>query len=270
MNELELREFRTRAEELVSLPDLADLESRGRRLRRRRVALGASLAAAVLALAGGLVVTQRDDGNQTPIEPPDERPPSEVDYPGPVMEPLAPGTYVLRPSLQNGAPEVRLTVPPGWNAWQGPNRFDGDLNTTGWYAGVLVVDVTSVASKKCRYTAATGAAVDGSAADLIAAINRIPGLRVTTEAAPAELFGYPATHLHLRTAGAFCRDGNNLFDTEQNGLVIGGTDTLADTWVVDVDGEAILIDVGFTPTTPTEIRRELDEIVESIEVVDPE
>ena len=78
MNELQLREFRTRAEELVDLPDLAELEGRGRRLHRRRVTLGAGLAAAVLAVTGGLVVTQRDDGDPAPIEPPDDRAPAEA------------------------------------------------------------------------------------------------------------------------------------------------------------------------------------------------
>ena len=78
MSELELREFRTRAEELVDLPDLAELESRGRRLHRRRIALGAGLAAAVLAVAGGLVVqrsatttgTRRRSSRRTTARPP--------------------------------------------------------------------------------------------------------------------------------------------------------------------------------------------------------
>ena len=49
MSDLELREFRAHAEELVDLPDLAELEGRGRQMHRRRIALGAGLAAVVLA-----------------------------------------------------------------------------------------------------------------------------------------------------------------------------------------------------------------------------
>ncbi|HET9420545.1 MAG TPA: hypothetical protein VFO49_05365 [Nocardioides sp.] len=274
MSDLELREFRTRAEELVDLPDLAELEGRGRRLRQRRVALGAGLAAAVLAVTGGLVAAnQRDDADSTPIEPPDDRAPAEVvDYPGAVMETLDAGTYLMQPSRAAGAPEVLVTLPPGWNAWEGPNRFEGDLDTTPWYAGLLVVNVTAVATDPCDNPAATGTAVDGTPDDLVAAIKRIPGLRVTATPESDQLFGYPATHLQVRRVPGFGRcDGDfALFDTETNGVVVGGIDTLADTWVVDVDGQAFLVDAGVTPKTPPEIQEELYAIVDAIEFVDPE
>ena len=269
MNELELLEFRARAEELVDLPDLAELESRGRRLRQRRMALGAGLAAAVLTVTGGLVAAnQRDDGDSTPVEPPDER---DATYPGAVMETLDAGTYVLQPSLENDAPRVRVTLPGGWNAWEGPNRFDGDLETTQWYAGLLVVEVEAVASKACG-PPARGDYVGESPEELVAALRRAPGFTVTVDEAPTEMFGYPATHLQLRSTPDTrkCWANNNLLYTERSGNVVGGSGTLADTWVVDLDGEAILIDVGYTPNTPPEIQEELYEIVDSIEFVDPE
>ena len=144
MNDLQLREFRTRAEELVDLPDLAELEGRGRRLHRRRIALGAGLAAAVLAVTGGLVVarsattaTRRRSSRRTT-----ERPP-RCEYPGPVMETLDAGTYLLQPSWEDTAPRARLTLPAGWNAWEGPNRFDGDLETT---------DLVRRAARRWRWT----------------------------------------------------------------------------------------------------------------------
>ena len=72
MSELKLREFGARAEELVTLPDVAELEHRGRERRHRRVALVAALAACVLAVAG--LVTLRDDPprNVAPINTPDD------------------------------------------------------------------------------------------------------------------------------------------------------------------------------------------------------
>jgi hypothetical protein len=269
MSELQLREFRAHAEELVDLPDLAELESRGRRLHRRRVALGAGLAAAVLAVTGGLVAAdQRDDGDSTPVEPPDKR---DVSYPGAVMETLDAGTYVLQPSLENDAPRVRLTLPEGWNAWEGPNRFDGNLDTSTWYAGVLVVEVEAVASEACG-PPVRGDCVGETPEELVDALRRAPGFKVTVDEAPTEMFGYPATHLQLRSTPETrgCLRKNNLLYTERSGNVAGGPETLADTWVVDLDGEAILIDVGFTPKTPPEIQDELYEIVDSIEFVDPE
>jgi hypothetical protein len=272
MSELELLEFRTRAEELVDLPDLAELESRGRRLRQRRMALGAGVAAAVLAVTGGLVMTQRDDdGDSTPVEPPDDRAPAEVvDYPGPLMEILDAGTYVLQPSGEDDAPRAQLTVPEGWNAWEGPNRFDDDLETTGWYAGLLVVDPFAVSSRLCTEPQGDDH-VDGSAAALVEAIERIPGLQVTALPETDELFGHKATHLEVRATRALrtCDDPNaNLISTERQGIV--SPDTPADLWVVDVEEQAYLVIASSSPTTPPEIQQELYAIVDSIEFVEPE
>ena len=274
MNELQLREFRTHAEELVDLPDLAELESRGRRMHRRRVALGAGLAAAVLAVAGGLVVTQRDDdGDSTPIEPPDDRAPAEVvEYPGPVMETLDAGTYLLQPSWEDTAPRARIDLPAGWNAWQGPNRFDGDLDTTTWYAGLLVVEVDAVASKPCVEPQSDDVVGD-SRAELVGALRNLPGARVSVEEVPEEMFGYPATHLQMTfpVPGRKCQVDANVLTTNKHGTVAGSSDdSLRDAWVIDVDGNALLVAAGYSPKTPPEIQQELYEMVDSIEIVYPE
>ncbi len=274
MNELQLREFRTHAEELVDLPDLAELESRGRRMHRRRVALGAGLAAAVLAVTGGLVAaTQRDDdGDSTPIEPPDDRAPAEVvEYPGPVMETLDAGTYLLQPSWEDTAPRARLDLPAGWNAWQGPNRFDGDLDTTTWYAGLLVVEVDAVASRPC-VAPQSDDVVGDSRAELVAALQRIPGARVSVDEVPDEMFGYPATHLRMTFPDPprKCQEDVNVLTTNKHGIVAGGDDSLRDVWVIDVDGNALLVAAGYSKQTPPEIQQELYEMVDSIEIVYPE
>ena len=274
MNELQLREFRTHAEELVDLPDLAELESRGRRMHRRRVALGAGLAAAVLAVAGGLVVTQRDDdGDSTPIEPPDDRAPAEVaEYPGPVMETLDAGTYLLQPSWEDTAPRARIDLPAGWNAWQGPNRFDGDLDTTTWYAGLLVVEVDAVASKPC-VDPQSDDVVGDSRAELVGALRNLPGARVSVEEVPDEMFGYPATHLRMTFPDPprKCQVDVNVLTTNKHGTVAGSSDdSLRDAWVIDVDGNALLVAAGYSPKTPPEIQQELYEMVDSIEIVYPE
>lgn len=272
MNELQLREFRTRAEELVDLPDLAELESRGRRLRQRRMALGAGVAAAVLAVTGGLVAAnQRDDGDPTPIEPPDDRAPSEIVYPGAVMEILDAGTYLLQPSLDADAPRARVTLPEGWNAWEGPNRFDGDLETNDFYAGMLVVDVDAVASRPCQGPRSDDVVGDGGA-ELVAALQGLPGAQVRIEKVPDEMFGYPATHLRMTfpVPARKCQTDVNVFVTSRHGIIGGADDTMRDAWVVDVDGNAILVTAGYSTKTPPEIRDELYAIVDSIEFVDPE
>jgi len=273
MNELQLREFRTHAEELVDLPDLAELESRGRRMHRRRVALGAGLAAAVLAVTGGLVAaTQRDDdGDSTPIEPPDDRAPAEVaEYPGPVMETLDAGTYEMQPSEDDDAPRVHLTLPEGWNAWQGPNRFEGDLETTGWYAGLLIVDVDAVASEPC-FGLQPQDAVSDDPAEVVAALRRLQLFRVSVVEESTEAFGYRATHLRIRPTPAFtrqCPDINVLGTAVHETVGVGGDNS--NTWVVDVDGRAYVVEEAYGSATPPRIQRELHAIVDSIEFVEPE
>lgn len=269
MSDLELREFRARVEELVDLPDLTALEGRGRRLRRRRLAVGAAAVVAILAVAGGIAVAQRDDPDVAPVEPPDSRS-GDITYPGPVMETLDAGTYVLQPSAEADAPRVRLTLPPGWNAWQGPNRFEGDLDTTGWYAGLLVVDPDAVASKPCLGPQPQDAVSD-EPAEVVAALRRLPLFRVTVVERSTEPFGYPATHLRIQATRAFtrqCADVNVLRTAMHETVGLG--DANGDTWVVDVDGRAYVVNAVFDTKTPRHIQRELYEIVDSIEFVDPD
>ena len=98
---------------------------RGRALRRRRLAAATGAAVAcVLAVVG--VVVLRDDSPQAvePVRPPDDAQVQAMEYPGPVMEDLDPGRYAMVPSSDPDFPRARISLPSGWNAWEGPNRFD--------------------------------------------------------------------------------------------------------------------------------------------------
>ena len=63
MSERLLREFRERAEHLVPMPDLDELQRRGTRLRRVRIAAGAAVVASALAIGGVVVTNSIDDKN---------------------------------------------------------------------------------------------------------------------------------------------------------------------------------------------------------------
>ena len=82
-------------------------------------------------------------------------------YPGPLMEDLEPGTYEMTPSRDGTDPTALITVPSGWNSWEGPNRFDGHrdgetneqaLARSTWVVGVVVLDVQWVATERCQPT----------------------------------------------------------------------------------------------------------------------
>ncbi len=273
MSDLKLRGFAVRAEERMPLPDFAELEDRGRSLRRRRLAAATGAAVAcVLAVAG--VVVLRDDSPKAvePVRPPDDAQVQAMEYPGPVMEDLDPGRYAMVPASDPYFPRARISLPSGWNAWEGPNRFGGQaspgsneegLGESEWYVGILVVKVTAVrtAAVRGRLVERDHRRIDPES--LLRAIRRIRGFQVTESAVPLAKFGHPATHFRLV---ATAPDGtcDNLFVTSANG-VVGGTDETEDIWVVDVDGYPVLIDSQQTARTPLEMRRELAAAVDSIE-----
>ena len=265
MSDLKLQGFAARAEERMPLPDFDELENRGRRLRRRRVAaVTATTVTCVLAVVG--VAVLRDDAPESvePIRPPDDAQVQAEDYPGPVMETLDAGRYVLSPSLTDDYPKARITLPEGWNAWQGPNRFGDERDPDGdWYVGILVLKVDGVASRPCQRPGADDH-LDPTAEALVRAVRAIPGFRITETAEPLETFGYPATHFRLIPEDPTATCDANLFRTGANGVVAGYADT-EDVWVVDVGGYPVLVDAQRHGRTPQAIRRELAAAVDSIE-----
>ena len=273
MSDLKLRGFAVRAEERMPLPDFAELEDRGRSLRRRRLAAATGAAVAcVLAVAG--VVVLRDDSPKAvePVRPPDDAQVQAMEYPGPVMEDLKPGRYALTPSSDPDFPRARISLASGWNAWQGPNRFEIQdpedsneeaLEEVTWYVGILVLKVDGVSSGLCR--SPQGGDHQGSTPESLArAIREIPGYRITENAESLEMFGYPARHFRLIAEDPSASCEANLFRTAAYG-VVGGTEGAEDIWVVDVDGYPVLVDSQQTAKTPPEVRRELAAAVDSID-----
>ena len=106
MSDLKLRGFAVRAEERMPLPDFAELERRGRALRRRRLAAATGAAVAcVLAVAG--VVVLRDDSPKAvePVRPPDDAPGAGHGVPGP-------GDGGSRPRQVRAGPVLGSRLPP--------------------------------------------------------------------------------------------------------------------------------------------------------------
>ncbi len=104
--------------------------------------------------------------------------------------------------------------------------------------------------------------VGDSRAELVGALRGLPGARVSVDEVPDEMFGYPATHLRMTFPDPprKCQEDVNVLTTTRHGIVAGGDDSLRDVWVVDVDGNAILVAAGYSTRTPPEIRQELDEM----------
>ena len=268
MSELKLREFGARAEELVNLPDLAELEHRGRDLRHRRVALVAAHAACVLAVVGGVVVRQDAAKHVAPINRPDGSG-GVQSYPGNVMEDLDVGTYELYLSPSPEVPKVRFTLPAHWNAWEGPNRFNGHargrsngeaLDHLTWYVGVIYLDLVGIATEPCGGVRT----VHSTVASATRALTNVPGHRVVRDADPVRAFGYPATHFTIGPTAALdnCPDAAPFLSA--TGAFIGPfTDLSTDAWVVDVRGQAIVVFAMHSKGVPPRIRQEQEDVLAS-------
>ena len=166
-------------------------------------------------------------------------------------------TLERRHGTRSGPPSIRLsvrariTLPDGWNAWEGPNRFNGHalrrsneeaLEHATWYAGILVLDVSAVASRPCQ-DPTTGDAASRDSTPMPwsrpSADPRLPGHR-DARSRPTK-FGYPATHLRLRRDTHRTRRVRlqRVQDRQRSGRWRRRAE---DIWVVDVDGYPILVD----------------------------
>ncbi|MEO5663442.1 MAG: hypothetical protein ABIR39_09165 [Nocardioides sp.] len=266
MSERVFEAFREDAERLTEVPAFELIERQGRSLRRRRRAVGAAVAASVLGLTGFLAI-----GDETPEEPlPAEDPePSSLvtPYPGPTMTTLEKGTYEF------ASPPVRFTVPPGWNAWMGPNRFEGmgpqvtdnekvlDQGGVDWYVGLFLIELDRMTGRDCISVDV----FDHSTPAFARALARIPGLDVTSGPESTVRFGRPAVHLRLcANAEETCPWILRTPLGYASGVEAGNT---YDAWVVDLDGRPFLVWAEWTRKAPNAEVRALLAIIDTIEIV---
>ena len=247
----------------VEMPALAGLVDRGASLRRRRRGVGAGVAALCLVALGYLATQDRDP---TTVPPPAIEPDSSVaEYPGGLHLPdLEAGTYAMRVGTDQGEVTAEVTVPDGWRGWLGPNRA-----YRHGYVGLLVQDVAHVYETPCS---ADGMAEVGDAPeDLVRALTRIPHHELVEGPDPDGRFGVPATHLVLQaTDGARC-GGDTYFGLWSPGgnlpIWSFGPGSRLELWVLDVDGEAVLVAATSTSNAPTRGLDELADVTDSVEIV---
>jgi hypothetical protein len=269
MSERLLEAFREEAEHATRVPAFELIEVAGRARRRRRHAMGGALAACVLATTGILLAPHDPSAPPRPAERPDDTS-LVTPYPGNQGQVLDQGTYEFEladPSL----PEVRFTLPGGWNSWIGPNLFEGYRNEESgaqedeWYLGLLILDVRSVAQRGCSTTDLTGK----DPAAVVQAFTRAARMRVTSGPDRIVRFGRPTTHLRLEEQGPSggCLDSVLMFGAEGSGITFFGPGTTYDVLVLDLEGRPLVMLATWSRGTP---RTEVDAlmgVVDSIELV---
>jgi hypothetical protein len=273
MNEQQLRDFGARAESLVEIPDFAELDQRGRGLQvRRRVSVAAALAA-VLAVVGVTVAqTHRTDADRGPVTPPNPRTEART-YPGGTMKTLDQGAYLLHPSLEQSDLLAELTIPHGWNAWVGPNRFDGHapgrsneeaLGHMTWYVGALVLEVERVNTRGCGDP---DPRVLETPREVVGAIRHAFSTEVVRAPEAVHKFGHAATRMRLRVTREIdgCRRGAVIFSTTADGFIrYASPGTVVNVWIVEIDGRPIYVQSAWTPNAPSTARSQLDGLIDSI------
>ncbi len=270
MSERLLEAFREDAEHATRVPAFELIEAAGRARRRRRHAVGGAVAACVLATTGILLVTNEPSAPPQPAEQKDDTS-LVTPYPGNQGQTLDEGTYEFEldaPSL----PDVRFTLPPGWNSWIGPNLFEGYRNREPgvkdeeWYLGLLILDVRSIAQQGCSTTDLTGK----DPAAVVQAFTRVARLRVVSGPDRTVRFGRPTTHLRLQEEGPErgCLDSVLMFGAKGSGITYFGPRTTYDVLILDLDGRPLVLLASWAAGTPRAEVEALLGVVDSIELVE--
>lgn len=283
MSEQQLKDFAETAERRVPVPDLADLTSRGRDLRRMRMAAVAGALALVVAIGGGVFSSiTRDDRSTRPAEDPVPTPAFEELSARPAQHlALVSGKrYAVRPwNLDEHGVRARFTGPGrGW-VWRGDGALKMRAGTYGDlprrpYAGVAVMTSDRVPVRQC--SAASPPRQDLAEDPLTAArqIAVIPGTRLLGRPRATGLSGWPAARLRLEVP-RLCPEWNDIILWGVTKAEFGGQLGIAtvlypgqvlEVWVVDVDGARVIVYSELSPGLPQRIREETRVLLESVDL----
>lgn len=268
MSERLLDAFREEAERAIVMPAFERIEAAGRARRHRKHAVVGAAMACALVVGSLLAATGRDHGDPQPAGDPRS---AGIPWPGPEMVTLEEGTYDLTPYADVALPAARVKVPEGWNASYGPERFEGigpvgtnntkALERSAWYAGLHVHEVGMLAAPNCDFLDLLGASVD----EVLLHLTRLPRVDVTLGPDLVTRFGQPAYHLGLKVTqrGADCFE---VFSGATGPIGNLGQGGIYDIWLVDLDGEPLLVVAGWTRDTPRSVVDDLLIMADSIEL----
>lgn len=283
MSDLLIHEFRDRAERGLDVPDVAEIQRRGRALRRRRAATAVGSLALVLAAAGGVTGLTAGGGDQDamPASPPE--PSRSGSWESGVHLSYDGGEEVLEPGTSQaryGGALVRFTVPSQqWEWWEigvGLRKSDAELN--GYHAAVFFLPDATARLAPCTASRSQTLGTDPDRLTAnVAPLLDMAGSSVLREPRVVTAFGTTAVHLQLETTAGCKQYGGD--PAQLRGVLNGnisdpgwsGRHTL-DLWHVVVPGDAphsLLVaswDLDPSAEGEAEVRSLLDSM--EIEVVD--
>lgn len=192
---------------------------------------------------------------------------------------LEAGTYRMEPSQVLGGapyPAFHVTVPEGWTS------VDGWVLSRGPVA-ILLWNVDQVFGHPCQWKG-TAVTPGGSVEDLVAALVEVP-LRNPTTPEPVEIDGRVGTYFEWSVPADIAYDGEGFPDCdaktgEPHDFVswtgIGkpstryhqGPGEIDRIWVLDADGQRLVIDAFAMPDATAEQIAEIHDIIGSIRFID--
>jgi hypothetical protein len=175
------------------------------------------------------------------------------------VDDIDPGTY----RVSTFDADVRITVPAGWHLFEDHRGFSAivdDPTTSDGFRAVAFWSVAQTYADPCdRFGAQIP--VGPSAGDLIAALSRIPQTRTSTPLRTS-IGGLPATKIQLFVPRELpCAPGD--FYLWDRRYVQGGGER-DNIWVLEVDGERLLVLAEWLPGLTESDLTELWDMIDSI------
>jgi hypothetical protein len=256
---------------------LHDLDRRReRRLRNQRITAGViGVVVFALFLAAVSVAMSTERTYEPGIDGPSVSPTRAS--PGRAGHELLPNQTELEKGrywIEVGQMRVSLAVPRGWDVWIFGGGIIDPRHRGNWPSGTGIgfYQVEDVYADPCRWERGMMPSIGPSAADLAAALARQPD-RAATTPTEVELDGYNGkmVRLHVPSDVDFSDCSVQDFRSESEfrswpGRFHQGAGQVDEVWILDVEGERLVIDAWWFPRTSADERVKVIDIVESIRI----
>ncbi len=222
----------------------------------------------------------------SPTQDPPSRDPTVTPHPAVVSVPVAPGRTEFVPVGDQSA-RISISLPAGWEQ-TGRSMYLKTDHTGPVGLSLGAYEIADVNMFPCRWASGqfTDTAFPHTAAGLAQALSAFWGqdpdqtpffsnssiAPIATRPVPATLAGYPAWQLQILIPSTFdfsACDGGQLvlWETTGGAVRIGfGQGEIDRLWVVDVDGELVVVDAALPLLASASDTAELQKVVDSIRI----
>ena len=231
-------------------------------------------AVAVVAVVGALLVAAAgDDDESVPATETPTTTPAEVITSLEGMSDIEPGRYIVDPDLDETTPLVVTfeVADEGWSAWSGTYKRNGSAQTA-----INITTIDNLVVDGCTGHRPADPPVGPGVDDLATALAALQPFEVTAPPTDVTLLGYKGKHLQLAIPAGFAvgRCTNDLLESwispymggPFTGYNNGEPGRTQDFWILDVDGQRLVIETNEGPASSAEDRAQRDAIFESIRI----